>query len=159
MVTRADFYIQNDVGLEWLGSIAWDGYEIDSVSKAMTETEYRALLKDFLDNREDSTYPKDGWPWPWNNSKLTDESYIFIPEKPLGIGKVWQAFKGEQEIDFEDHKTPLTFCPIDMYPKYNDEMDDYEKPTISKEICVPDMTELKSTTLGPRSGLIVAGMR
>lgn len=157
MGTRADFYIKNNKELEWMGSIAWDGYEIDNVAKAVTEKEYRYLLEIFLGNRDDSTYPKDGWPWPWNNSKLTDECYIFIPGKPFGIGKVWRVFENDGPIDFKDHTIPLTFCPIDNFPGYNEEIDAYEKPSISKAICVPDMTELKRTTLGPRAGLIVVG--
>lgn len=65
MGTRADFYVakkENPENMEWLGSIAWDGYAIDEVESAKNEEEYRNLLDNFLKNRDDSTFPEMGWP-------------------------------------------------------------------------------------------------
>ena len=160
MGTRADFYLKNDDNLEWLGSIAFDGYDIDDVSKASTKTEFKKLLKDFLDNRDDSTYPENGWPWPWNNSKLTDEIYVFVNDirdgfnRIVGYGEVWRAFN-RGGCDYRDHTEPLNFAPVNEMPKFNDEKDEYETPTRSMEMCVPDMSNLKNVTLGKKSGLIV----
>lgn len=158
MGTRADFYIMEDDKLEWLGSIAWGGYDIGNVAKATTKTEYRTLLGEFLGSRDDSTYPDDGWPWPWENSKLTDEIYIFIAgEQPFGVfGRVWRKFY-EQDIvyNYKDHTLPLKFTPIDEKHIYNKETYEYEQPKRYLEICVPDMSHLKNVTLGKRSGLMV----
>lgn len=121
MGTRADFYVGRGTEAEWLGSIGWDGYEIDdSIHAAKTEEEYRAAVTAFLDGRMvrdpealsvedalkearakaiesgmddhmlehfakldpyaptgDATYPKDGWPWPWEDSNTTDYAYAF----------------------------------------------------------------------------------
>ncbi len=82
MGTRADFYIKNDDGMEWLGSIAWDGYPdgIDGrVLEATDEAEYRAAVSEFFASRDDVTLPERGWPWPWDTSDTTDFGYVLIP--------------------------------------------------------------------------------
>ena len=67
MGTRADFYIREDNGLEWKGSIAWEGYPsgIDvALLKARTTDEFAAALDAFLSTKDCSRRPEDGWPWP-----------------------------------------------------------------------------------------------
>src|SRR6478736_9246390 len=86
MGTRADFYVGKGLTAEWIGSIAWDGYRdgIDSkLLKSQTEKQFRNRVKKFLVNRNDATYPEQGWPWPWDNSSITDCSYWFFD------GVVW----------------------------------------------------------------------
>lgn len=94
MGTRADFYVRTDGGLEWLGSVAWDGYDIEEmteedasksprnqscwvVAKATTEAEFRAGVTDYFSHRKDATTPDMGWPWPWEDSTTTDYAYVF----------------------------------------------------------------------------------
>lgn len=151
MGTRADFYLMENDNLSWQGSIAWDGQEIGNVAKAKTIKQYKQLLKEFFDNRDDVTYPEMGWPWPWENSKLTDECYIFIPNR-LSRGKIWRAY--EYEGEYEDHTTPLVFAPIDQQPKYDEDNNCYDKPKKQLKINVPDMTEIQNVSYGKRSGVI-----
>lgn len=83
MGTRADFYSQSGKQLQqkdWIGSIAWDGYPRGipaQIKKAKTEKEFIKECKKFFKNREDVSLPKDGWPWPWNDSSTTDYAYVF----------------------------------------------------------------------------------
>lgn len=48
MGTRADFYIGRGPDAEWLGSVAWDGYEWDAedsdLMTAKTADEFRAAV-------------------------------------------------------------------------------------------------------------------
>jgi hypothetical protein len=63
MGTRADFYVGRGADMEWLGSIAWDGYPPGirgGVLAATSEADFRALLSAFLAPREDVTLPNDG---------------------------------------------------------------------------------------------------
>ena len=155
MGTRADFYIkeENSKEIEWCGSIAWDGYEIDGVEKAKTEKEFRSKLKEFLDNRDDSTYPTDGWPWPWKNSKLTDETWIFIKDK-FGKGEVWRCY--EKEGKFDDNTTPLICVPWNKQPEYDEGKDKYKQTEYSRKILVPDMSKISNVQLGgKKSGIIL----
>ena len=78
MGTRADFYIGRGLTAEWIGSIALYGNPSGippSVLAATTEDTFRSEVYTFLKERGDKTMPSDGWPWPWNNSQLTDYSY------------------------------------------------------------------------------------
>lgn len=80
MGTRADFYIKTKTGLQWQGSIAWDGFPDGmpfGLIYADTETSFKKELKEFFSKRDDVTLPKEGWPWPWENSNTTDYAYIF----------------------------------------------------------------------------------
>ncbi len=96
MGTRADFYIGTGPNAEWLGSIAWDGYRIadakekpqgpgadaDAVAcwkarTARTEQQFREAVADLLAVNSDGTSPDHGWPWPWNDSSITDYAYAF----------------------------------------------------------------------------------
>jgi hypothetical protein len=94
MGTRADFYIKEGKHLkqeDWKGSIAWDGYPDGiptSLKKAKTKQGFMKALTAFLKKRDDATYPKEGWPWPWDNSGTTDYAYVFT-----GKGVVWNKHK------------------------------------------------------------------
>jgi hypothetical protein len=135
MGTRADFYIGSGPTAEWLGSVAWDGYEWDedkdtAIAKASTPDEFRAAVTAELANRRDATLPADGWPWPWENSHTTDYAYMLVDGavKAYSFGR--ECFINEDgERDKDEAKTA-----------------DF-----------PDMTALKNVTFGARSGVIVVG--
>lgn len=138
MGTRADFYVGKGKDAEWLGSIAWDGYETsDQIDDAKSEADFRSAVSSFLASRDDATLPEQGWPWPWNDSGTTDCSYWFFD------GKVWEAVG----------------YPLDRYivrgmmPEDEDEQEAF----IAKGEVVefPDMSARKNVTLGPRSGVIL----
>jgi hypothetical protein len=80
MGTRADFYVGSGAEAEWLGSVAWDGYqwaEDGSTEGISTEEGFRAFVEEILSSRRDATRPEDGWPWPWDDSGMTDYVYAF----------------------------------------------------------------------------------
>lgn len=98
MGTRADFYVGRGLTAEWLGSIAWDGYEIpDSIRRAKTTANYRRAVTRFLKDRDDATFPKDGWPWPWEDSGTTDYAYAFDGVRTYAsvFGRPWFSAKKE----------------------------------------------------------------
>lgn len=84
MGTRADFYIRRGRVLrqvDWIGAIAWDGYPEgvpNKILEAETEEDFLKAVQDMKKDRDDFVDPeKDGWPWPWENSYLTDYVYVF----------------------------------------------------------------------------------
>lgn len=82
MGTRADFYIKEGARVEWLGSVAWDGYiwALDDnceLMKSRTKEEFAAAIEREISCRDDFTHPRMGWPWPWKDSHTTDYSYLF----------------------------------------------------------------------------------
>ena len=112
MGTRADFYIGRGKTAEWIGSIAHDGCPSDiapAVLTATTEDTFRSEVSTFLKEREDRTLPSDGWPWPWNNSQLTDYSYALDGGSVHGsrFGHGWfnpQLLMRDQQECFTDDK-------------------------------------------------------
>ncbi len=136
MGTRADFYIKNKEELEWLGSIAWDGYPEGltlksnasaQILEAKDESDFRDHVLRFMNEREDSSYPKDGWPWPWDSSNTTDYSYIFD-------GKTFVNCFGKELVDDDGN-------PDKKYP--------------SKKFTFPDMKNIQKVNFGKKSGLLV----
>jgi hypothetical protein len=136
MGTRADFYVGRGPKADWLGSIAWDGYPRAipaTIRRCKSVSEYRAAVSKFLDNRDDATFPKDGWPWPWEDSNTTDYAYAF------DAGKVWYTGFGKWE------------CAYPYRPK--NEPDDYD--FMRDRFDFPNMKDKQNVALGKRSGLIV----
>jgi hypothetical protein len=151
MGTRAGFYIGRGKEAEWLGSIAWDGYPgglgTDDCSKGRkveskellsvtTESEWRSAVKAMLESRNDATFPKDGWPWPWEDSGTTDYAYAFDGGKVYysGFGGEWQD-------------------PLKVYTEEEQEAID----AIGKTAVFPSMKSIQKVTFGGRSGLIIVG--
>lgn len=82
MGTRADFYVGVGENAEWIGSVGWDGYEWAEdkdcpLLNAKTEDDFRAAVYEIAADRDDWTDPEQGWPWPWDDSRLTDYTYYF----------------------------------------------------------------------------------
>jgi len=132
MGTRADFYIGKGKKAEWLGSIAWDGYPDgvpDTVKKAKTKAEFIKAVDEFLQAREDATFPKDGWPWPWKDSCTTDYAYSYDQDQvwacPFGHG--WFDATQKEPEDLPDTKTAS----------------------------FPDMTKIQNVSFGKNSGVMV----
>jgi len=141
MGTRADFYVGKHEDAEWIGSIAWDGYRagIDgAVLQATSEAEFRAAVEAFFAGRDDVTRPDQGWPWPWDTSKISDCSYWFFD------GQVYDEVGG-------------AYVPVST-PIEDD--DQYEAAkTEGEPIRFPDMSARKNVTLGQRSGIIIIGAK
>lgn len=106
MGTRADFYVGTGDTAEWLGSLAWDGYEFAEDEKhalrlASSEAEFRVAVEKLLDEREDGTEPKHGWPWPWDDSGLTDYVYYWADEQLRWNDRSdWPNMKDKANINF-----------------------------------------------------------
>lgn len=132
MGTRADFYVGRGPNAEWIGSIAWDGFPEDvRGKKSRTEAEFRSRIARFLASRDDATLPRDGWPWPWNNSATTDYAYAFDD------GRVWASCCGGE-----------WFIAARGEPSRS----------LRENVAVfPDMSSRKAVTYGKRSGLMIVG--
>lgn len=85
MGTRADFYVGSGPQAEWLGSVAWDGYQWaeddNPLASSRTEEAFREAVAQVLTSRKDATLPVHGWPWPWDDSSITDYAYYFAEGK------------------------------------------------------------------------------
>lgn len=106
MGTRADFYIRKDNQMKWLGSKGYDGYPEginETVLKATSEEEFEANVIDFLKEKDDATFPEQGWPWPWNDSRTTDYSYIFENNKVKASCFGYPLFDPLQKEEYDDN--------------------------------------------------------
>jgi len=117
MGTRADFYIKTKVSgrdyLTWKGSIGWDGYpeaaDLQKLQRTRSTSGFEKQVK-ALSNREDFTNPNRGWPWPWDDSRTTDYTYVYSAEtkrvsiyefgKPIGYADVikWPDMTDKQNV-------------------------------------------------------------
>lgn len=131
MGTRADFYSGRGKDAEWLGSIGWDGYPSgisDDIKNAKTDGEFRKAVERFI-RKEDGIHPREGWPWPWEDSNTTDYSYAFD-------GSVWGSGFGHG------------WWPVNEEPEESPE----------EKTCVfPNMKERQKVQWGKKSGVIVVG--
>ena len=137
MGTRADFYVGRGKDAEWIGSIAWDGYEFDEdkgnpIIEAKTEEEFVSAVQSIIKERVDGTDPEKGWPWPWEDSGTTDYAYAWDNDKVWvsRFGSGWYKI-GKQPSEEEMEKTDRAVFP--------------------------DMSESPNAnvTLGKRSGLMI----
>ena len=140
MGTRADFYIGRGKDAQWLASIAWDGYpegiepeggwKGGHLFKSKTAEQFKSRLEKYLAGREDVSLPKDGWPWPWDDSRTTDYAYAFDG------GKVWAACLG--------------------HPWFNPNNPPEDQMAGAKEVEFPNMKDRANVQFGgSKSGLIV----
>ena len=147
MGTRADFYVGNDPAtMEWIGSIAYDGYCIHDarqwwddnpkkIASSTTEQDFRAYVRLLLldDPKYHGTFPEQGWPWPWKDSRTTDYAYCFVD------GKVLCYMFGHGPADIGK-----SFC--NSYGDF--------RPGLRRKADFPDMTARQKVTLGRRSGVL-----
>lgn len=139
MGTRADFYVGVGESCEWLGSIAWDGYPRaipNTILNCTGETDYRLSVASFLFERDDATFPVDGWPWPWEDSRLTDYAYTFVDGvcKVVTLGYGPMTLAEHELFTLEEHP----YIPIEQ-----------------RQLIFKDMSAIQNVTLGPRSGIMI----
>ena len=90
MGTRADFYIDNVEGMTWLGSIFRDGQPWNIpivVLVQVNPTMFTEKLHEYFDIAD---HQDREWPWPWEDSQLTDYSYILDCERGQVVGYTMQ---------------------------------------------------------------------
>lgn len=141
MGTRADYYIGRGKDAEWLGSTAYDGYPDGcphSLLGITDEVAFRAAVKSLGDELNHFTSPEMGWPWPWENSQTTDYAYAYDG------GSVWVSCFGRE------------WSPAATYEQLTED----EHEALGKKAAVfPDMTDRQAVTLGPRSGVLILGVK
>ena len=174
MGTRADLWIGRGENAEWLGSIGWDGYPsgIDKkIFKKKTEKTYRNAVLKFLAEREDATLPADGWPWPWEDSHLTDYSYSFYEGKVYmsGFGRAWvDISSGEETETFDNEEEFIEHCKNEELKE--EEIADLRTKAIifterqadcpvcthkyDPSVIYPDMKKVQNISMGKGSGLM-----
>lgn len=137
MGTRADFYIGRDEKASWLGSIAWDGDPESmpvGIRKAETVESFQEAVSVFITSREDGTGPQMGWPWPWDDSRLTDYTYCFDG------GVVWCSYFGTRWFKAASEQSKKKQPPATLWP------------------APPQSAAAQGGfTVGPRSGVMVVG--
>jgi hypothetical protein len=172
MGTRHDYYVGRGKNAEWLGSLPMDGYPEGLpkyVLRSKTEEEWRKNVEKMLKEEGDrATFPKDGWPWPWKDSRTTDYAYAWDG------GKIWASCFGGEWFNAFKHARKLWRIEkkIRKRREQGEPIDDLEEkrseiyqsrpdaPKCGEEKAVfPDMSARKNVTLGPRSGLIVLAAR
>lgn len=122
MGTRADFYIGTDPKtMEWLGSHALDGHPEkvpESVIYAVDEADYRKCVAEKLATRRDWSGPDRGWPWPWEDSRLTDYAYTFAGGQFLvaNWGNGWFAWKDATSDNFGDDEIVIPVVEPAAFP-------------------------------------------
>lgn len=85
MGTRADFYVNKYDRLLWIGSLFQEGDPINIPTDILIQVNpatYEEMVVDFLKDK-DSAIRSDGdkWPWPWEDSRMTDYSYAFLQDR------------------------------------------------------------------------------
>ena len=86
MGTKADFYIDNIGDMTWLGSIYTRGEPWHIPIKLLAEinpTMFAEELSNFLETVRHDDYK---WPWHWEDSQMTDYSYMLDCERGKVIG-------------------------------------------------------------------------
>ena len=150
MGTRADFYVGRGANAEWIGSIAYDGYEGGEAGQLLlsvtSEADFRAKVAQ-LSKRDDFTSPERGWPWTWEDSRTTDFAYAWDGQTWCSLfGYGWRTLV-DMRIHAAEHQRWA-------------ESDDEEAPEPelwdrTKTAVFPDMTDRQRVTLGKRSGVLV----
>lgn len=120
MGTRADFYVGAGRKAEWLGSVAYDGYEWErkgsSLLTASSEATFRDVVALILSSRPYSTRPEDGWPWPWETSATTDYVYWWNCGKArvavFDDKRKWPDMTAHQNVAFGT-RSGMTLVTID----------------------------------------------
>ena len=148
MGIRADFYVGRGKSAEWIGSIAWDGYR-DGIDKQIlncgSEGAFRHAVSAFLASRDDAIYPKDGWPWPWDDSSTTDCSYWFFDDR------TWDVHTDFRGDDWRKNKREV-YAPCDT-AYIDDEQDGYAAFIEGLE-AVTDMPNFSGQYNGGGAGFI-----
>jgi len=118
-VANADFYVQADNGMEWVGSLFDEGAPVylddadlfgPADERSFDEATFRRVVDGVLadaaaDGSGSSAKLGDRWPWPYADSAHTDYVYVYVK------GAV-QVFR--RGVD--DHGHPGQFLAAVHYP-------------------------------------------
>lgn len=126
MGTRADFYIGKGKDAQWIGSVAYDGYEWAenkqcTLMTCESEEDFKEEVQAILSQLDHATTPELGWPWPWDTSDTTDYQYWWNKEKSC---VEWGTWGQDMESDGD-------------------------------AVGWPDMSDTRNNAMGKRSGILV----
>jgi hypothetical protein len=83
-MTKADFYSGLGSKRDWIGSLIRDGsvWNIPAeILLQVNKTMFEEMVMDFIRSKDGVVADDgDGWPWMWADSRMTDYSYIFLPD-------------------------------------------------------------------------------
>lgn len=138
-----------------------DLLELAYASPEVSRGRWILMVQDFLSKQRTATYPQDGWPWPWDDSNISDYAYALHEDGYVvgtSFGSPWwiidpEAVNGgepmgpsgddpdedEEDYDCFDKKDPRANRDGLGFPQH------------------PNMADFKNVTYGTRSGLIVFG--
>ena len=98
-MTRGDFYIGQGPESNWIGSITHDAFPINiplDILICVNPIMYEELVVAFIEKMDGVIKTNgEGWIWPWEDSRLTDYSYIFEPT----VDKVLASYFGGELFD------------------------------------------------------------
>lgn len=99
MGTKADFYSGLESKRDWIGSLYRNGdvWNIPlEILIQVNKTMFEELTLEFLMRKDASISDRDDkWPWFWSDSRITDYSYIFLPQH----NKVFMSMMGGVFLD------------------------------------------------------------
>lgn len=115
MGTRADFYVEKYDRLMWVGSLFKNGEPTKIPTEILIQVNasmYEELVVELLEEK-DSAIRSNGdlWPWPWEDSRMTDYVYIFqggnVVAYSRTTGKVFDPVKIKQGDDIKTAEYPF----------------------------------------------------
>ena len=86
MGTRADFYIDNRGDMTWLASMFRDGHPWNLPIVLLAQVEPTMFTEQLYEYLETVDHQDHKWPWPWEDSQLTDYSYMLDCERGQVVG-------------------------------------------------------------------------
>jgi hypothetical protein len=86
--------------MEWKGSLLKNGSPLDLPVEILFQLNKEQFIEKVLDHISSQIYDgvipeADGWPWSWEDSQMTDYSYIFDERKD----KVYMVICGGRLLD------------------------------------------------------------
>jgi len=89
MGTRADFYIDDLGDMTWIASIYRNGQPWNIPLELLAQVNQVMFTEElywFLEKVKDNYASNRTWPWHWEDSRMTDFSYILDCEKGKVVG-------------------------------------------------------------------------
>lgn len=132
-MNKADFYVGMGPEADWIGSVSKCGnvYELSTpillqVNRIMFEElsiEYIKFCEGVVANHICQ------WPWQWPDSRMTDFSYIFLPQ----MEKVYVSIQGGDLLD------PIMLVQGESLIEANAMLGPPVFPSMVEQVCFEDM--------------------
>lgn len=123
MGTRADFWIEGENTMEWIGSVAYDGHPENFVEefKITDVEEFRERIRSFIAGVDHGTLPERGYPFGWSETLRSDHVYVFREK----YNKVYEALPSHWDTSYTRgiYIDPLTE-PYTIFPSLESIMND-----------------------------------